>query len=78
MDYGKFNQRFPVDSTHQIILGDEIERLHSVIRDSKRVIITGNPGLKAKIVRLYIIIVSSRYKIQIVLTEYVSLPYMEI
>ena len=44
MDYGKFNQRFPVDSTHQIILGDEIERLHSVIRDSKRVIITGNPG----------------------------------
>lgn len=44
MDYGKFDQRFPVDSTHQIILGDEIERLHSVIRDSKRVIIAGNPG----------------------------------
>lgn len=44
MDYGKFDQRFPVDSTHQIILCDEIERLHSVIRDSKRVIITGNPG----------------------------------
>lgn len=44
MDYGKFDQRFPVDSTHQIILGDEIERLHRVIRDSKRVIITGNPG----------------------------------
>ena len=44
MDYGKFDQRFPVDSSHQIILGDEIERLHSVIRDSKRVIITGNPG----------------------------------
>lgn len=44
MDYGKFDQRFPVDSTHQIILGDEIERLHRVVRDSKRVIIVGNPG----------------------------------
>ena len=44
MDYGKFDQRFPVDSTHQIILGDEIERLHTVILDSKRVIISGNPG----------------------------------
>lgn len=44
MNYGKFDQRFPVDSTHQIILGDEIERLHRVIRDSKRVIIVGNPG----------------------------------
>lgn len=44
MDYGKFDQRFPVDSAHQIILGDEIERLHRVIRDSKRVIIAGNPG----------------------------------
>ena len=44
MDYGKFDQRFPVDSTHQIILDDEIERLHRVIRDSKRVIIVGNPG----------------------------------
>lgn len=44
VDYGKFDQRFPVDSTHQIILGDEIERLHSVICDSKRVIIAGNPG----------------------------------
>lgn len=44
MDYGKFDQRFPVDSTHQIILGDEIERLHKVIRDSKHVIIAGNPG----------------------------------
>lgn len=44
MDYGKFDQRFPVDSTHQITLGDEIERLHRVILDSKRVIISGNPG----------------------------------
>lgn len=44
MDYGKFDQRFPVDSAHQIILGDEIERLHKVIRDLKRVIIAGNPG----------------------------------
>lgn len=44
MDYGKFDQRFPVDSAHLIILGDEIERLHRVIRDSKRVIIVGNPG----------------------------------
>ena len=44
MDYGKFDQRFPVDSTHQIILDDEIERLHRVIHDSKRVIIIGNPG----------------------------------
>lgn len=44
MDYGKFDQRFPVDSAHQIILGDEIERLHRVICDSKRVIIVGNPG----------------------------------
>ncbi|MCI9072630.1 MAG: NACHT domain-containing protein [Lachnospiraceae bacterium] len=44
MDYGKFDQRFPVDSAHQIILGDEIERLHREIRNSKRVIITGNPG----------------------------------
>ncbi len=44
MDYGKFDQRFPVDSAHQIILSDEIERLHREIRNSKRVIITGNPG----------------------------------
>ena len=44
MDYGKFDQRFPVDSAHQIILSDEIERLHRAICDSKRVIIAGNPG----------------------------------
>ena len=44
MDYGKFDQRFPVDSAHQIILSDEIERLHREIRNSKRVIISGNPG----------------------------------
>ena len=44
MDYGKFDQRFPVDSAHQIILSDEIERLHREICSSKRVIITGNPG----------------------------------
>lgn len=44
MDYGKFDQRFPVDSAHQIILSDEIESLHREIRNSKRVIITGNPG----------------------------------
>lgn len=44
MDYGKFDQRFPVDSAHQIILSNEIERLHRTIQDSKRVIITGNPG----------------------------------
>ena len=43
-DYGKFDQRFPVDSAHQIILGDELERLHRTIHDSKRVIIIGNPG----------------------------------
>ena len=43
-DYGKFDQRFPVDSAHQIILGNEIEKLHRVILDSKRVIISGNPG----------------------------------
>ena len=40
----EFDQRFPVDSTHQIILSDEIEQLHQVIRDSKHVIISGNPG----------------------------------
>ena len=44
MDYGKFDQRFPVDSAHQIILSDEIESLHREICSSKRVIITGNPG----------------------------------
>lgn len=44
MDYGKFDQRFPVDSTHQIILDDEIEKLHRVTHASKRVIIVGNPG----------------------------------
>lgn len=44
MYYGKFDQRFPVDSAHQIILSDEIERLHREIRNSKRVIISGNPG----------------------------------
>ena len=43
-DYGKFDQRFPVDPAHQIILGNEIEKLHRVILDSKRVIISGNPG----------------------------------
>lgn len=55
MDYGKFDQKFPVDSTHQIILGGEIERLHKVIRDSKRVIIAGNPGTgKSWLVEEYI------------------------
>lgn len=44
MDYGKFDQRFPVDSTHQIILSDEIKRLHRIIQNSKRVILIGNPG----------------------------------
>lgn len=44
VDYGKFDQRFPVDSAHQIILSDEIERLHRLVCDSKRVIISGNPG----------------------------------
>ena len=44
MDYGRFDQRFPVDSAHKVILDDEIEKLHGTIRDSKRVIITGNPG----------------------------------
>lgn len=44
IDYGKFDQRFPVDSVHQIILDDEIERLHGTIQDKKHVIITGNPG----------------------------------
>lgn len=44
MDYGKFDQRFPVDSTHQIILGDEINRLHREVRDFKHIIISGNPG----------------------------------
>lgn len=43
-DYGKFDQRFPVDSAHKVMLDDEIESLHRAIRDSKRVIITGNPG----------------------------------
>lgn len=46
-DYGKFDQRFPVDSAHQIILGNEIEKLHRVILDSKRVIISGNPDLES-------------------------------
>ena len=44
VDYGKFDQRFPVDSNHKVTLNDEIERLHRTIRESKRVIITGNPG----------------------------------
>lgn len=44
IDYGKFDQRFPVDLTHKVILDDEIERLHKVVRNSKHVIITGNPG----------------------------------
>lgn len=43
-DYGNFDQKFPVDSAHKVMLDDEIERLHGAIRDSKRVIITGNPG----------------------------------
>ena len=43
-DYGKFDQKFPVDSAHKVMLDDEIESLHRAIRDSKRVIITGNPG----------------------------------
>lgn len=54
-DYGRFEQQFPVDSTHEIILCDEIERLHSVILDSKRVIISGNPGSgKSWLVEKYI------------------------
>lgn len=44
MDYGKFDQRFPVDSSHQIILNDEIDRLHRLVCNSKHVILKGNPG----------------------------------
>lgn len=43
-NYGKFDQRFPVDSAHQVILNDEIENLHKIVHNSKGVIIVGNPG----------------------------------
>lgn len=44
MDYGKFDQRFPVDYTHRIILNDEIEKLCIAIQDSTRLLLVGNPG----------------------------------
>lgn len=44
IDYGKFDQRFPVDSAHKIILDGELKRLHVTIQNSKRVILSGNPG----------------------------------
>ena len=44
MDYGKFNQRFPVDSSHLVLLNDEIESIQRLLVDSKRVILSGNPG----------------------------------
>jgi len=54
-DYGKFNQCFPVDTSHQIILKYEIKELHRVVIESKRVILTGNPGAgKSWLVEEYI------------------------
>lgn len=44
IDYGKFDQRFPVDSAHKIILDDELKRLQVTIQNFKRVILSGNPG----------------------------------
>lgn len=55
VDYGRFDQRFPVDSTHLIILDEEIEKLHRLVLESKHVIITGNPGVgKSWLVNEYI------------------------
>lgn len=44
MDYGKIDQKFPIDLKHHIKLNDEIIRLEKVINDSKHVIVRGNPG----------------------------------
>lgn len=44
IDYGKFDQRFPVDSSHLVVLDEEIEQIQKLILDSKRVILSGNPG----------------------------------
>lgn len=44
MDYGKIDQKFPIDLKHHIKLNDEIKRLEKVINDSKHVIVRGNPG----------------------------------
>lgn len=44
LNYGVFDQRFPVDLTHQVILKEETGRLLNSIRESSRVILTGNPG----------------------------------
>lgn len=44
MDYGKIDQKFPIDLKHHIKLNDEIKRLEKVINDLKHVIVRGNPG----------------------------------
>ena len=44
IDYGKFDQRFPVDSSHLVVLDEEIKRIQKLLLDSKRVILSGNPG----------------------------------
>lgn len=44
MNYGKFDQRFPVDATHEIILYDEIEKLYGTIQECSTVVLSGNPG----------------------------------
>lgn len=44
IDYGKFDQRFPVDSSHLVELDEEIEQIQKLLLDSKRVILSGNPG----------------------------------
>lgn len=44
MNYGKIDQKFPIDLKHHIKLDDEIIRLEKVINDSKHVIVRGNPG----------------------------------
>ena len=78
-DYGKFDQRFPVDSAHKVMLDDEIESLHRAIRDSKRVIITGNPGSgKSWLVDEYIDKLENDDSKVISLSEYYSYLYKKI
>lgn len=43
-NYGKFEQKFPVDSSHMVLLIDEMEKLYNLVNNSRRVAITGGPG----------------------------------
>ncbi|MCI6746845.1 MAG: ATP-binding protein [Anaerolactibacter massiliensis] len=43
-NYGKMDQKFPVDRSVQVLLKDESDSLYSFLNEKKKVILSGSPG----------------------------------